>query len=333
MSVDRVLVAEPRGFCAGVEMAIKALGHLLRLYGPPVHCYHHIVHNDAVVEAFERAGVVFVDDVADVPDGAVLMLSAHGTAPAVKREAAVRARVLVDAVCPLVQKVHHEVRSQRARGLEVVYVGHAGHDEVVATLGIAADGVHLVASPADVAALDTAATEVALASQTTLSLDEWADVRDAVLARFDLVHTPAASDVCFATTNRQRALQAMLPEVDAVVVVGSASSSNTAALAKVAQQRPGVRVVRVDGADELPADLAGVVGVTAGASAPEHLVEEVVGALLQGARPPAPAASEEWDHFPLPPELRTLLGAEVVARDRRAGAADVLDLDAAIGVR
>ncbi|HVM04823.1 MAG TPA: 4-hydroxy-3-methylbut-2-enyl diphosphate reductase [Acidimicrobiales bacterium] len=313
MPVERVLLAAPRGFCAGVEMAIKALAWMVRVFEPPVYCYHEIVHNAVVVDRFRRLGVVFVDDVADVPPGSPVMLSAHGSAPEVVASARANGGVVVDAVCPLVTKVHHEVKVRSGKGYTVVYVGHEGHDEAVGTMAVAPASVRLVETEADVAALDLSPdTPVAFLAQTTLSMDEWAGVRDATASRFPSVWMPGRSDLCFATTNRQAALKAVADRSDAVVVIGSANSSNTRALEKVARSRCPV-VVRVNGADEVPVDLAGTVGVTAGASAPEELVRAVVERLGPTAGVELVSVSDEDEYFPPPRELRDLVRAATAA--------------------
>ncbi|MGH9043721.1 MAG: 4-hydroxy-3-methylbut-2-enyl diphosphate reductase [Acidimicrobiales bacterium] len=311
MEVDKVLLAEPRGFCAGVEKAIKALAWMVRVFEPPVFCYHEIVHNQLVVDEFRSLGVVFVDDIAQVPQGAPLMLSAHGTAPSVLETARATAALVIDAVCPLVTKVHHELKTRSAKGYQVLYVGHAGHEEAVGTMAVAPDSVHLVESEEDLDALEgiEADTPVALLAQTTLSHDEWRGLKEAALARFKDLWLPGRSDLCFATTNRQAALREIATRVDAVVVIGSANSSNTTALEKVARASGCARVVRVDASEELPDDLAGVVGVTAGASAPEQLVREVLAALSPENGVEVVHVTEEDEYFPPPPELRDLLKA------------------------
>jgi 4-hydroxy-3-methylbut-2-enyl diphosphate reductase len=333
VTCDRVLLAAPRSFCAGVEMAIKALAWMVRIHQPPVYCYHEIVHNQVVVDRFRRAGVVFVDDVADVPEGAPLMLSAHGSAPDVVRAARARSDVVVDAVCPLVKKVHHEVRQRADRGHAVVYAGHATHDEAIGTLAVAPGATHLVERPADVAGLGTLDGPVAFLAQTTLALDDWEDVLGAARDRFGDVWTPGRSDLCFATTNRQAAVKAIAPRCDAVVVIGSASSSNTVALARVARAAagsPGARVVRVNGPDELPDGLHGTVGVTAGASAPEAVVRSVLDRLAPREGIEVVDVTSEDEYFPPPRELRDLvrsLGGEagrLLDGDRAVAASDVL---------
>jgi 4-hydroxy-3-methylbut-2-en-1-yl diphosphate reductase len=337
-SVETVLLAEPRGFCAGVEMAIKALAWMVRVFEPPVYCYHEIVHNRLVVERFRELGVVFVDDVTAVPAGAPLMLSAHGSAPDVVQDARERAGYLVDAVCPLVTKVHHEARVRAGKGFTIVYVGHEGHDEAVGTMAVAPESMRLVESVSDVATIPDAGGPVALLAQTTLSHHDWSDVLDAVQTRWPDLWMPGRSDLCFATTNRQNALMAIARDADAIVVLGSANSSNTLALEKVARAAGCPRVLRVNDAAELPDDLHGVVGVTAGASAPEELVDAVIARLAPTAGVKHVRVTEEEEYFPPPGALRDLLPAlNVVAAatlggpppatpppDRSTGASDVL---------
>jgi 4-hydroxy-3-methylbut-2-enyl diphosphate reductase len=324
MAVEKVLLAAPRGFCAGVEMAIKALAWMVRIFDPPVYCYHEIVHNQLVVDRFRRLGVIFVDDIADVPPGAPLMLSAHGSAPEVVAAARAHGGVVVDAVCPLVTKVHHEVKVRAGKGYSIVYVGHEGHDEAVGTMAVAPESIHLVESEAEVAALPDPGKPVALLAQTTLSQHDWADVLEATRARFPELWMPGRSDLCFATTNRQDALTAIAARADAIVVIGSANSSNTVALEKVARAAGCPRVHRVNGPDEVPGDLAGVVGVTAGASAPEELVDAVIARLGPVHGVELVAATGEDEYFPPPRELRDLLPAGSLADDRAIAASDVL---------
>src|SRR5580700_9690077 len=310
--VDRVMLAEPRGFCAGVEKAIKALAWMVRVFEPPVYCYHEIVHNRFVVDQFVAQGVIFVDDVAEVPPGAPLMLSAHGSAPEVVAAARARGGVVVDAVCPLVTKVHHELKVRATKGYTVLYVGHAGHEEAVGTMAVAPESVRLLEHEDDLEALDDLAAEgtpVALLAQTTLSHDEWRGLMEEARSRFPDLWMPNRSDLCFATTNRQAALKAIASKSDAVVVIGSANSSNTVALEKVARAGGCPRVLRVNEADELPDDLSGIVGVTAGASAPEALVEEVIQRLAPAEGVTEVTVTTEDEYFPPPPELRELLRA------------------------
>ncbi len=307
--VDRVLVAEPRGFCAGVEMAIKALTWLVRAFDEPVYCYHEIVHNKLVVERFEAQGVVFVDDIDDVPDGAPLMLSAHGSAPEVVRQARRVGGYTVDAVCPLVTKVHHEVKTRTGKGYQIVYVGHAGHEEAEGTIAVAPDSVHRVEHPDDVDALPDLGDNVAILAQTTLSHRDWAGVVDAASQRWPDLWSPGRSDLCFATTNRQGALLDLVDRCDAVVVIGSTNSSNTRALVELATEAGCDRVVWINRAEELPDDLAGTIGVTAGASAPEEVVTAVIEALAPVDGVETVRHTDEDEYFPPPRNLRDLLQA------------------------
>ena len=339
MPVEKVLLAEPRGFCAGVEMAIKALAWMVRAFEPPVYCYHEIVHNQLIVERFERQGVVFVDDIADVPPGKPIMLSAHGSAPDVVAAARERGSYVVDSVCPLVTKVHHEVRVRSGKGYRIVYVGHQGHEEAVGTMAVAPDSISRVESVADVDALEQFTEPVALLAQTTLSHRDWEGVAVAVKQRFPDVWTPGRSDLCFATTNRQGALMAMAHRCDVIIVLGSGNSSNTLALEQLAVGSGCARVFRINNVDELPDDLAGVVGVTAGASAPEELVAAVVEFLDPTDGIEIVNITDEDEYFPPPRNIRdlqtaietattVLLGGSLLDRpgmdDRSVGASDVL---------
>ncbi len=309
VDVEKVLLAEPRGFCAGVEMAIKALTWMVRMFEPPVYCYHEIVHNRLVVDRFRDLGVVFVDDVADVPEGAPLMLSAHGTAPEVVAAARANGGFVVNAVCPLVTKVHHEAKVRAGKGFEIIYIGHEGHDEAVGTMAVAPGSMHLVEHVEDVAGLDLHDGPVALLAQTTLSHHDWADVLAAAKERFPEMWIPGHSDLCYATTNRQNALKVIAPRVDAMIVLGSANSSNTVALAKVAVAAGCRRVHRINTADELPDDLTGVVGVTAGASAPDELVRQVIARLAPRHGVETVNVTDENEYFPPPRELRDMIPA------------------------
>jgi 4-hydroxy-3-methylbut-2-enyl diphosphate reductase len=309
VDVDKVLLAAPRGFCAGVEMAIKALAWMVRAFEPPVYCYHEIVHNKLVVDRFESLGVVFVDDIADVPDGAPIMLSAHGSAPSVVEAARAKGSYVVDSVCPLVTKVHHEVRVRAGKGYRIVYVGHEGHEEAVGTMAVAPEAIHRVESVAEVGALPAFAEPVALLAQTTLSHRDWEGVLDATRSRYPDLWTPGRSDLCFATTNRQSALMSIAPRCDAIVVIGSANSSNTRALEKLAVEAGCSRVFRINHVDELPDDLHGTVGVTAGASAPEELVSAVLERLAPRNGVEEVAITDEDEYFPPPRNIRDLQAA------------------------
>jgi 4-hydroxy-3-methylbut-2-en-1-yl diphosphate reductase len=320
-------------------MAIKALAWMVRSFPAPVYCYHEIVHNRIVVDRFEALGVVFVDDIADVPQGSPIMLSAHGSAPEVVAAARQRGSYVVDSVCPLVTKVHHEVKVRAGKGFRIVYVGHEGHEEAVGTMAVAPDSISRVESVAEVEALEPFTQPVALLAQTTLSHRDWHDVAEAVKVRYPGAWTPGRSDLCFATTNRQSALMALAGRCDAIVVIGSANSSNTRALEKLAVQAGAPRVFRVNHAGELPDDLTGIVGVTAGASAPEELVDEVIARIAPRHGIELVRVTDEDEYFPPPRNIRDLqagigvaaaamLGAEIataaVTDDRTIAASDVL---------
>jgi 4-hydroxy-3-methylbut-2-enyl diphosphate reductase len=314
VKVERVLLASPRGFCAGVEMAIKALAWMVRAFEPPVYCYHEIVHNQVVVQRFRDLGVIFVDDIAEVPPGRPVMLSAHGSAPDVVAEARAAGGYVVDAVCPLVTKVHHEVKTRAAKGFQIVYIAHQGHEEAVGTIAEAPAAIHRVETFAEVASLPQFDAPVALVAQTTLSHRDWSGLADATRERFPDVWMPGRSDLCFATTNRQGALSEIAHHCDAVVVIGSANSSNTRALEKLAREAGCARVYRVNDASEVPADLEGVVGVTAGASAPDELVEAVIAALDPRDGVEEIRITDEDEYFPPPRNLRDLIAAiDIVA--------------------
>lgn len=308
-AVDRVLLADPRGFCAGVEMAIKALVWMVRTFPAPVYCYHEIVHNQLVVKRFEKQGVVFIDDIAEVPPGSPIMLSAHGSAPQVVEAARARGSFVVDSVCPLVTKVHHEVKVRAGKGYRIVYVGHEGHEEAVGTMAVAPDAIDRVESVDEVDALEPTAQPVALLAQTTLSHRDWSEVAVAVKDRYPDVWTPGRSDLCFATTNRQAALEELAGRCDSIVVLGSANSSNTRALEKLAREKGCEQVYRVNRAGEVPTDLTGTVGVTAGASAPDELVEELLAFLDPEFGVEIVTVTDEDEYFPPPRNIRELQGA------------------------
>jgi 4-hydroxy-3-methylbut-2-enyl diphosphate reductase len=315
VAVEKVLLAEPRGFCAGVEMAIKALAWMVRAFDPPVYCYHEIVHNRLVVDRFREQGVIFVDDVDEVPPGAPLMLSAHGSAPAVVDAARTANRYVVNAVCPLVTKVHHEARVRARKGYTILYVGHTGHDEAVGTVAVAPEAMHLVADEESLARTlaDVGEDEpIAMLAQTTLAHHEWTGLLEKTRSQFPQLWTATRNDLCFATTNRQDALTTIAGRADAVVVIGSANSSNTLALAEVARSAGSPVVLRVDGPDELDLDAldgATIVGVTAGASAPEDLVDAVIAKLAPTDGVELVRVTDEDEYFPPPRELRELLPA------------------------
>lgn len=302
-------------------MAIKALAWMVRVFEGPVYCYHEIVHNKVVVDRFRRQGVIFVDDISEVPEGAPVMLSAHGSAPDVVEKARANAGISVNAVCPLVTKVHHELKVRARKGYTVVYVGHEGHDEAVGTMAVAPQSVRLVETREDVEQLEDPGTPVALLAQTTLSHDDWSDVLDATKERFPELWMPQRSDLCFATTNRQAALRKVVEQSGAVVIVGSPNSSNTVALEKVARNMGVERVHRVNDASEVPTDLEGTVAVTAGASAPDDLVQAVIDALGPQNGVEHVRAVDEDEYFPPPRELRDMLDTLSLALNTGLGTA------------
>ncbi len=277
-----VILANPRGFCAGVDRAIAIVEQALRQFGAPIYVRHEVVHNKFVVDDLKAKGAIFVDELEGIPAGSTVVFSAHGVSKAVRAEADARGLRVFDATCPLVTKVHVEVARMHEQGNEVVMIGHAGHPEVEGTMGQADGGIHLVQSVADVASLAVADPEkLAYVTQTTLSVDDAAAIVDALKARFPAIHGPRRDDICYATQNRQDAVKAMVASVDAVIVVGSPNSSNSNRLREVAAHR-GVPAWMVDRAEELkPEWVAGKrrIGVTAGASAPEVLVREVIARL------------------------------------------------------
>jgi 4-hydroxy-3-methylbut-2-enyl diphosphate reductase len=278
----QIVLANPRGFCAGVDRAIAIVEQALAKFGAPIYVRHEVVHNRFVVDDLRGKGAVFVESLADVPDGATVVFSALGVARSVRSEAALRGLKVFDATCPLVTKVHVEVAKMHAEGREIVMIGHAGHPEVDGTMGQCSGGVYLVESVADVASLDVRdASRLAYVTQTTLSVDDAAAIVAALRARFPGITGPKTDDICYATQNRQDAVKALSGEVDLVIVVGSPNSSNSNRLREVAAQR-GTPAYMVDDAGELdPAWIKGGkrVGVTAGASAPELLVRQVIARL------------------------------------------------------
>ena len=304
-----VLLANPRGFCAGVDRAIAIVEQALERFGPPIYVRHEVVHNQYVVADLRAKGAIFVDELAEIPAGSTVIFSAHGVARAVRAEAEARGLTVFDATCPLVTKVHIEVARMREQGREIVMIGHAGHPEVEGTLGQVDGGFHLVESTADVDRLAIPAeTPLAYVTQTTLSVDDAAGIVAALRRRFPAIAGPKKDDICYATQNRQDAVKFMAPQVDVVIVVGSPNSSNSNRLREVAANR-GIRSYMVDRAEELDAAwIAGCrrVGVTAGASAPEVLVKEVIARLsaLGAASVRELSGREENVVFPLPRGLK-----------------------------
>jgi 4-hydroxy-3-methylbut-2-enyl diphosphate reductase len=306
----RVLLAGPRSFCAGVERAIEIVEKVLERQGPPVYVRKQIVHNTHVVAGLERRGAVFVDELSQVPDGACVVFSAHGVSPAVREEADRRGLVSVDATCPLVSKVHVEARRFAAEGYLVALIGHAGHEEVEGTLGEAPEATVLVETAADVAGLRPRDPgKVAYLMQTTLAVDEAAEVAAALRERFPSARAPGSDDICYATTNRQQAVRAVAAEADLVLVAGSANSSNSVRLVETAQ-RAGIPAYLIDGPSDIELGwLAGVstVGISAGASAPPAVVGDIVAALagLGPVEVTERVTTTESIRFSLPKEVRS----------------------------
>jgi len=305
MSLDEVLLAEPRGFCAGVDRAIEIVERALQKFGAPIYVRHEIVHNTYVVDDLKKKGAIFIEDLDDVPAGATLVFSAHGVSQAIRKEAATRGFTVFDATCPLVTKVHVEVAKLAREGFEFIMIGHKGHPEVEGTMGQLESGIHLVEDVHDVDRLVLAAgLPLAVVTQTTLSVDDAAEILAAVKRRFPDVRTPKQQDICYATQNRQDAVKVLAPGVDVLVVVGSPSSSNSNRLRELAE-RLGADAYMVDTAADLKAEWfegKSRVGVTAGASAPEVLVEAVVARLraLGAVSVRSVAGTPERVHFPLP---------------------------------
>lgn len=308
-TLDEIILAEPRGFCAGVDRAIEIVERALAKFGAPIYVRHEIVHNTYVVNELKSKGAVFIEDLDEVPPGATLVFSAHGVSKAVQQEARARGFSIFDATCPLVTKVHVEVAKLAKEGYEFIMIGHKGHPEVEGTMGQLASGIHLVEDVADVARVQPAQTDkLAVVTQTTLSVDDAAEIAAAVRARFPAVREPKQQDICYATQNRQDAVKIMSPQVDLVIVVGSPTSSNSNRLRELAQ-RLGTESHMVDSAAELrPEWFEGKrrVGLTAGASAPEVLVREVIDRVkaLGAVSVRKMDGIEETLKFPLPKGLK-----------------------------
>ena len=323
---QELLLAEPRGFCAGVDRAIEIVERALRKFGAPIYVRHEIVHNTYVVNDLKAKGAIFIEDLAEVPPGATLVFSAHGVSQAVKQEAAERGFQVFDATCPLVTKVHVEVAKLRKEGYEFIMVGHKGHPEVEGTMGQVSDGIYLVEDVADVAKVQVQNPDMlAVVTQTTLSVDDAAEITAAVRERFPNIREPKKQDICYATQNRQDAVKVLAPQVDLVLVVGSPTSSNSNRLRELAE-RLGTPAHMIDNADQVQEEwLEGRprVGITAGASAPDVLVQDLIqrlkdlGALavrkLDGV--------EEHVRFPLPMGLGDKSMAEFEAGQQAASQA------------
>ncbi|MBV9954903.1 MAG: 4-hydroxy-3-methylbut-2-enyl diphosphate reductase [Pseudolabrys sp.] len=313
-----VLLCSPRGFCAGVVRAIDSVERALELYGPPVYVRHEIVHNRFVVESLRAKGAIFVEELSEIPDtDAPVIFSAHGVARAVPQEASARNLFVLDATCPLVTKVHREAEIHHRRGREVVLVGHAGHPEVIGTMGqLPAGSVTLVETLADAARFAPKdVQQLAYVTQTTLSVDDTADIVALLKQRFPAIVGPHKEDICYATTNRQEAVKRVAPQVDAMIVVGAPNSSNSQRLKEVAERAGCPRAALIQRAGDIDwALFAGIssLGITAGASAPEVLVEEIIAAFAEryDVRVATVSAAEEAVFFPLPRALRENQAAE-----------------------
>lgn len=318
-----VLLVRPRGFCAGVERAIEIVERALQIYGPPVYVRHEIVHNKRVVETLRGKGAIFVEEVSDIPDGSVTIFSAHGISEKIENEARVRELPVIDATCPLVSKVHREGRAHTVNGRDVILIGHAGHPEVEGTMGRIPGGVHLVTSLEDVVNLTVPDPEkVAYVTQTTLSVDDTKDIIQALKNRFPSIVGPDVRDICYATQNRQQAVRAISLQVDLLLVVGAHNSSNSNRLREIGEELK-VRSYLIDdaqGLDESWLDGVKTVGITAGASAPEELVEELIEKLksLRSVRLETIDGVEENIQFKLPAEL-TDINADTASLHRGTG--------------
>ena len=311
----KVLLAAPRGYCAGVDRAVVTVEKALDLYGPPVYVRKQIVHNKYVVHKLEDRGAIFVEELDEVPEGSTVVFSAHGVAPSVHAEASERSLKTIDATCPLVTKVHSEAKRFSAEGMQILLIGHEGHEEVVGTMGEAPDAMTLVESPADA---DTVSVDperpLVWLSQTTLSVDETLETVDRLRERFPNLQSPPSDDICYATQNRQAAVKQIAEQCDLLIVVGSGNSSNSVRLVEVGLESGASSAYRVDGVDELDETwLEGVstVGLTSGASVPEVLVDGVIAWLAERGfgEVEEVTAAEETLVFALPPELRRDLKA------------------------
>ena len=307
----KILLANPRGFCAGVNMAIECLDEAIRRFGTNIYVYHEIVHNRYVVDRFTKQGVTFVDEIAEVPEGSILLYSAHGVSPEIRDQSRARNLHTIDATCPLVTKVHLEAIRYAKKGYNIILIGHEGHDEVIGTMGEAPESITLVESPDDVDTLPFSTEDrIAYLTQTTLSVNEAEAVITRLKERFPQIEAPPKEDICYATTNRQEAVSTLAENADLVVVLGSQNSSNSRRLMEIGE-RLGKRAFLVDGVHELPIDsFSGkeTVLITAGASAPEVVVEECIDTLVDhfGAELESVVVREEHVSFPLPKELRLL---------------------------
>lgn len=300
--VNKLYLVTPRGFCAGVEMAIKALYWLLKIYDEKIYCYHEIVHNKWIVKEFENKNVIFVEDPNDIPDGAIVMLSAHGTAPDIEEKFNKKSSLSINSVCPLVTKVHHEAKKFSQENYQIIYVGHKGHDEAIGAMGVAPENMHLVESVEDLNNLEVG-DNVALLAQTTLAISEWEPIMELAQSKYNNLKMPRKSDLCYATTNRQHAVLEILPKVETVLVVGSENSSNTKALVNMVinKNKKAFRIENLEDVENL--ELTGNIAITAGASAPDHIVFEIIEKINPNSLENF-LLIEESEYFPLPIQLR-----------------------------
>ncbi|MCC6580454.1 MAG: 4-hydroxy-3-methylbut-2-enyl diphosphate reductase [Phycisphaeraceae bacterium] len=321
----RIILAQPRGFCAGVNMAIQCVEEALKIVGQPLYVYHEIVHNRHVVDQFTKQGVIFVNTIDEVPAKQTVIFSAHGVSPTIRNAAKARGCTMIDATCPLVTKVHMEAIRYARQGYKILLIGHAGHDEVVGTVGEAPGAITIVESPEDVANLPFGDSDkIAYITQTTLSMDDAERIIHAIRQRYPHVKVPPSEDVCYATTNRQQAVRELGEDAELVLVVGSKNSSNSLRLTEIAESS-GTRAYLVDDRSEIDHrwfDGVQTVLLTAGASAPEHLVQEIVDDLLDryGGSAGEAHVVDEHMHFELPLSLRVLRDGQPIRTRAGAGA-------------
>ena len=302
--VNNLYVVTPRGFCAGVEMAIKALTWMLKIYDETIYCYHEIVHNDWIVRKFKDNNVIFVNNPEELPKNAIVMLSAHGTAPEIENKFKTIALNNVNSVCPLVTKVHHEAKRFSEQGKEIIYIGHKNHDEAVGAMGVAPDSMTLIENVKDIDKISINSDSVALLAQTTLAISEWEPIMLKAKDKFQNLELPRKNDLCYATTNRQEAIINISEKVDIVIVVGSSTSSNTNALVSSLTNigKTAYRVETIDDIKKINLNKKNV-AITAGASAPDHMVQEIV-EQLNPNNMEFYIDKDETEYFPLPVELR-----------------------------
>lgn len=302
--VNNLFVVTPRGFCAGVEMAIKALTWMLKIYDETIYCYHEIVHNDWIVKKFKENNVKFVNHPNELPDNAIVMLSAHGTAPNIEKEFKSLSLTNVNSVCPLVTKVHHEAKRFSEDGHKIIYVGHKDHDEAVGAMGVAPESMYLIENVSEMEEISLKSDNVALLAQTTLSMSDWKPIMLKAKEKYPNLKMPRKNDLCYATTNRQEAIINIAGEVDLVIVVGSSTSSNTNALV-TSINNIGKEAYRIETTDDLKnINLKNKnVAITAGASAPDHMVQNIVD-YIKPKNIEFYIDTDETEYFPLPNELR-----------------------------